>query len=142
MGQEERKKSLLELFHEMEVDKDAAPDKKNGISIPEGRKEVSFEMEVGIHRYKVKVWRDGFRGIDVFESNDGNPKKLYALTFSENGDGRFSDGWQMKGMQPYIISRDNFGSFAQRYGDHIQWLARNLDKDMCEEFLELFTLGY
>ena len=139
MSEKGRKKSLMEVLQGMQEKREHSEARAGRITIPEEKKEVYFSMKIGLHEYKVKVWRDGFRGIDVF---DTNRDKLYALTFSEEGDGRLLEGWQMKGREAYTVNRKNFGTFASRYADHIQWLARNLDEGVCSEISDLFSLGY
>ncbi len=76
---------------------------------------------------------------------DGNQmgpasRPLYRLMFSEGG--RFEEGVVVVGDNEVIISRDNFGFFAMKHSDHINWMAKNLPKDACNEVKELFSLGF
>ncbi len=99
--------------------------------------ETCFQMDVGGKVYSAKYWRDGTRGLDVC-TDDG--EILYSLKFDTKGG--FLEGKERKGDSVYSINRKGLGFFATRYDDHIQWLARNLDPKVCNEMVELFTLGF
>lgn len=94
-----------------------------------------FRMEVGGKRYHVS---GGIGDGDIYLTvSNSECECLYTLCFSGKGDGTF-----ITGNDGADITRENFGDFASRYKDHIEWMARHFSPEVCRKIGELFTLGF